>query len=361
VDVSSRQPTADCYSGDCFLSNRVILVKDAEKVEKAISTNREVREGIKSFGLVPIAIEDEVMGVLACASKRKKGFFTEEYLDFMEALGQQCAMAIRNARLYEKTKDFSSQLEKEIEKRTEELREKTRLLSQSEKLAALGEMADRVAHETRNPIVTIGGFARRIHRKIDPGDPLKHDIAIIIKEVERLEKMVYWITEYKKYISTDFQPTNINLIIDEALEGLQNRIEEKAVRIRKDFLPGPPLVRVDRKNMVFVFFNLFENGIEAMDPEGVLHITTRMSRDDYLEVIVSDTGKGIEEKELESIYNPFYTSKMSGAGMGLTITHKIVKDHNGLIKVHSEVGEGTTFFVQLPVMQTATENEKGTT
>lgn len=359
VTFASRKPTTDCHSGECYLSNKVIIVNDAEKVKKVISTNLEVGEGIQSFGLAPIAIEDEVMGVLACASKERKGFFTEEYAELLKTLGQQCALAIRNARLYEKTKDFSEQLEIEIEKRREELQEKSRLLSQSEKLAALGEMADRVAHETRNPLVTIGGFARRIHRRLAADDPLKADAALIIKEVERLERMVYWITEYRKYISADFQPANVNVIVDEALNAVGDKVKEKAIRIEKDLLSDPPLVKVDSKNMVFVFVNLFENGIEAMDVGGTLRVTTRADQDGSMEVIVSDTGKGIEEKDLESIYNPFYTSKMSGAGMGLTITHKIVKDHHGFIKVHSEVGKGTTFVVQLPAIRTTRNEDRG--
>ncbi|RLA92089.1 MAG: hypothetical protein DRG25_06845 [Deltaproteobacteria bacterium] len=352
VKSAEQKPTEDTCSGECFLKNKIIIIKDAEQVSKPIFNNLEVEEGIKSFSLIPIGIEDEVIGILYCVSKTKKGYFSEEYIEFIKAFVQQLALAIRNARLYERVKNFSKELEKEVEKRTEELKEKSKLLAQSEKLAALGEMADRVAHETRNPIVTIGGFARRIQRKLSPDDPLRKDIGIVIKEVERLEKMVYWITEYKKYISVDFEATNINLIIERALAGVKDKIKKRNVTIQKDLLPNPPLVRVDRKNMEFALFNLFENGIEAIENHGVLRIATRVEREDCLEVIVSDTGKGIAEKDLKSIYDPFFTSKMSGAGMGLTIAHKIVKDHNGLIKVKSKKGEGTTFTIELPLAST---------
>jgi Signal transduction histidine kinase regulating C4-dicarboxylate transport system len=332
VKTAARKPTMDSYSGECFLTNKVIIVKDAEKVGKPISTNLKVKEGIKSFGLVPIAVGDEVLGVLTCSSKEKKGFFTEDYSEFMKTVGQQLAIAIRNVRQFERIKNFSQELEKEVKKRTEELKEKSDRLAESEKLAALGEMADRVAHETRNPIVTIGGFARRVRRALPPDNPLSTYVDIIIKEIERLELMIFWITELKKYISTDFEPSNINIVIERALEKVKGKLEGTNITVDKDLFIGPPLVRVDRKNMEIVFSNLFENGIEAMGKDGVLHITTQQKNGNRLEVIISDTGRGISEDDIKSIYNPFFSSKLSGAGMGLTIAHKIVKDHQDQLK-----------------------------
>jgi len=351
VKFAERKPTMDSYSGECFLKNKIIIVKDAERISKPISTNLGVNEGIKSFALVPIATDDEVLGVLAGACKKEKGHFTEEYSEFMKTLCNQLALAIRNAKLYEKVKNFSQELEKEVEKRTQELQEKSRLLAQSEKLAALGEMADRVAHETRNPIVTIGGFARRIQRELPSHDPLKKYIDIVIKGVERLELMIYWITEYQKYISVDFAISSVTTIIEGALDRVKSELKENQIIVNKIFPPNPLLVRVDRKNMEIVFFNLFENGIEAMGKQGILFVTTRIKNEDYLEVIISDTGKGISKEDLESVYNPFFTTKLSRAGMGLTIAHKIVKDHNGAIKVKSKVGKGTVFSVELPLIK----------
>ena len=348
---AERKPTMNSYSGECFLTNQVIIVKDAEKPAKPISTNLAVKEGIKSFGLVPIAIGDEVLGVLACASKERKGFFTEDYSEFVKTVGQQLAIAISNVRQFERIKNFSQELEREVKKRTEELQEKSERLAESEKLAALGEMADRVAHETRNPIVTIGGFARRVRRALPSDNPLSTYVDIIIKEIERLELMIFWITELKKYISTDFEASNINIVIERALEKVKGKLEGTNITVDKDLMHDPPLLRVDRKNMEIVFSNIFENGIEAMGKDGVLHITTQQKNGNCLEVTISDTGKGISEDDMKSIYNPFFSSKLSGVGMGLTIAHKIVKDHQGSVKVKSKLGEGTTFAVELPLIK----------
>ena len=360
IKFAALKPSMENYAGECFLTNKVIAVKDSEKASKPISTNLEGKEGIKSFGLVPIASGDEVLGVLAFASREKKGFFTEDYSEFMKTVGQQLAIAISNVRQYERIKNFSKELEREIVKRTKELKEKSELLVESEKLAALGEMADRVAHETRNPIVTIGGFARRIKRALPPDNSLGTYVDIIIKEVERLELMIFWITELKKYISTDFEPSNINIVIERTLEKIKEKTEGTNIIVDKDFMTDPPLVKLDRKNLEFAFFNLLENGIEAMEKDGVLHITTRQKNGNYLEVIISDTGKGIPEDDLKSIYHPFFTSKMPGAGMGLTIAHKIVKDHQGSIKVKSMLGEGTTFTIELPLFKPASTYERVT-
>ncbi|MCX8011796.1 MAG: cache domain-containing protein, partial [Desulfobacterota bacterium] len=219
------QPTRESYSGECFLAKQIMLIKDADKATKPIFPKLEIKEeGIKSFGLVPISIGEKALGVLICVSKEKKGFFTEEYSEFMKTIGQQLAIAINNIRQYERIKNFSQELEQEVIKRTEELKEKSDLLMEAEKLAALGEMADRVAHETRNPITVIGGFARRLKRALATNHPLSSYADIIIKEVERLELMIFWITEFKKYISTDFELSNINLVIEHALNKVQDML-----------------------------------------------------------------------------------------------------------------------------------------
>jgi signal transduction histidine kinase len=207
-----------------------------------------------------------------------------------------------------------------------------------------------VAHETRNPIVTIGGFARRMLREVPPDKPFFTYLELIIKEVERLELMIFWIAEFKKYISVNLEPTNINTVIERALAEVRHLIKGREIKIEKDLLPDPPLVRVDCKNMSFVFSNLFENAIEAMNRHGVLRISCRVEEDDRLEVDVADNGKGIAPEYLKDIFNPFFTSKMAGAGMGLTIAYKIVSDHNGAIRVRSSQGKGTTCTVEIPLL-----------
>ncbi|HNR13501.1 MAG TPA: GAF domain-containing protein [Thermodesulfobacteriota bacterium] len=350
IDNSARRPTMDSYSGQCFLTNTIILVEDAEKAVKPVSTNIEVQEGIQSFGLVPIAVDNEVLGVLAGASKDTKGFFTEEHSQFMKALAQQLALAIRNARLYERVINFNEELEKEVVKRTEELSIKSQLLTQSEKLAALGVMADRVAHETRNPIVTIGGFARRLKKKLPPQDSLMRDIDIVINEVDRLEKMIFWITEFKRYISVDFEPTNINALLEQVLDSLAERRGNRAINVHKDLSSDILLVRADRKNLLFAFTNLLENRIESVADRGMLDVHTRTTDSGYVEVAVSDTGGGREPDSTTSMNGPYANSVRSESEMGLTIAHKIIKDHDGTLQVSSKQGSGTTFTVKLPIL-----------
>lgn len=359
VRFAERKPTMDSYSGECFLKNKVIIVKDAERVSKPLSTNLGVNEGIQSFALVPIATEEEVLGVLAGACKKEKGHFSGGYSKFMQTLCHQLALAVRNAKLYEEVKNFSNELEKQLEKRTQQLQEKNRLLAQSEKLAALGEMADRVAHETRNPLVSMGGFARRIQRELPAHDPLRKYIDIVIDGVERLERMVYSITEYKKYISVDFKISSITTAIEGALERIESKLEARHITVKKHLLPDPLLVRIDKSNMEFLFLNFFENAIEAMGKQGTLSVTARMKNEGCLEVVIADTGKGIAEEDLKRIYNPFFTSRLSGAGLGLTIAHKIVKDHSGVINVKSEPGKGTVFSIELPLAKPTNNQESG--
>lgn len=351
VRLDQRKPSLDSFAGECFLTNTVIIVEDTDKVQKPISTFMETSGGVKSFCLVPIATDDVVIGVLGCGSKKHRGYFTEKNVDLLNALVQQLSLAMENARLFEKVKTFSEELEKEVVKRTKEVKETTDRLVESDKLADLGAMAEVVAHETRSPIVRVGEYIRKIQRVLPPQDPIRTYIDIVEKEIERLEVMIHSITEYKKYLSTDFEATDINVLVEQALDKVRDSIDEAKVTVQVDFMKSPPMVWVNRRNMEYVFFNLFENSVEAMGEEGILAVTTGMANRNTMHVLVSDTGRGIAKDDIRNVFNPFFTSKISSSGMGLAVTYKIIQDHEGRIKVESTEGEGTTFTIELPIME----------
>ncbi len=189
IEKAARKPTVDSYSGDCFLTGRITIINDAEKIDKPISTNFLVGEEIKSFAVTPVKIEGDTIGVLVTASKKKK-YFHERFNDVIYIISNQIGIAIRISQLYEEIYGFNKELEEKVKERTADLKEKTQQLVAAERLAALGKMSRRVAHELRNSLTVVGGFARRLHEKITGDDPDKEYLRIIVDEIGTLEDSV---------------------------------------------------------------------------------------------------------------------------------------------------------------------------
>jgi signal transduction histidine kinase len=219
-----------------------------------------------------------------------------------------------------------------------------------EKLGALGQMAEGVAHEVRNPMVTIGGFARRIRDRLAPADPLREYAEHIIKEVERLENMVAEIVRFKALMISPYEPVSLRDLAEQVLAERATQIQQQGIRVVSQYAPDLPVIQGDRGNLRLAIDKVVENSIEAMGPGGTLTITLS-SEGKQARVGVSDTGRGIPKSELSSVFDPFYTTKMTGAGMGLTMVHRIVTRHGGEVDISSEVGKGTTVTLRLPVAQ----------
>ncbi|MBM4128725.1 MAG: response regulator, partial [Nitrospira sp.] len=222
-------------------------------------------------------------------------------------------------------------------------------LVEEEKAEALGVMMDEVAHEIRNPLVSIGGFARRVYKDLPEGNPNKKYMEMIISNVAVLENMIKQLIELKTTAISYREPVNINYIILESLRKFEEECEDKGIDVDTDLMDDPPLIPADREQMKMAFSHIISNSIEAMqDKTRVLKISSRVI-EKQIEVQVSDTGKGIPRDKLKSIFDPFFTSKIYGPGLGLTFALKIIQTHRGTISVESEVGKGTTLTIRLPI------------
>jgi len=167
IEQATRKPTIDSYSGECFLTGKILIINDSDAIDKPISTTRIVGEDIRSFALAPITVEGEAIGVLVTAS-REKGHFQERFNDVIDMIAAQVGIAIR----------------------TIELEQKARKLVEAERLATFGRMSQRIAHECRNSLTVIGGMARRLDKKTPDQDPRKEYTQIIVDEVRTLEKKI---------------------------------------------------------------------------------------------------------------------------------------------------------------------------
>ncbi len=220
-----------------------------------------------------------------------------------------------------------------------------------EKLGALGQMAEGVAHEVRNPMVTIGGFARRIRDRLAEDDPLRGYAEHIIKEVERLETMVAEIVRFKALMISPYQPVDLKELVEEVLAQHGAELDAAAVEVARRYGADLPVIEGDRANLKVSFGNLIQNALEAMPAGGTLTVGLDLE-DGRVRVTVSDTGGGIAKSEITNVFDPFYTSKMTGAGMGLTMVHRIVTRHGGDVDIASVPGRGTVVALRLPVKQT---------
>ena len=222
-------------------------------------------------------------------------------------------------------------------------------MGEEKKSAALDHMVDEVAHEVRNPLVVIGGLARRVHKSMPPGNPNKEYMEIILQNVAALEKMVTELFALKSAALSYIEPTDINKIIQAVLAQFEAELTANHIEVNTQLIEPAPLIPVDKENLHRAFACLVENGIEAMTGEKrILGILNRQS-DGYVEIVFSDTGKGISREMVESIYDPFFSSKTYGPGLGLTFVLKTVQNHKGMISVESEKGVGTSFTVKLPL------------
>jgi signal transduction histidine kinase len=224
------------------------------------------------------------------------------------------------------------------------LREK---LQTAERMAALGEVAAKVAHEIRNPLVSVGGFAKRLEAKLDGN--LKEYAGIISKEVTRLEAILKEILGFVRETRISRRVVNINELLHDTANLIAHEVSDKGNTIITAFEEPPLMFIIDPDRMREAIMNILVNANQATDGGT---ITIRTYKEGSLGVIeISDTGCGIKEEDIGRIFDPFFTTRPMGTGLGLAIARRIVEEHSGKITVESKPGEGTKFRIYLTLKE----------
>src|SRR5580704_319081 len=236
------------------------------------------------------------------------------------------------------------------------LQEAEAQVRRTERLAALGQLSAGLAHEIRNPLSTIKGSAEMLLKNVDTDGAVAHELAgYISSEVDRTNALVTRFLDFARPLALRFEKTEIAEIIDEAVAEVEKHTPPLDVSIYKNYAPDIPPFLLDRQLIERVFYNLLLNAAQASPPQGTVTVKTRQfgetTGDDTVEISVIDRGTGIASKDRESIFNPFFTTKSSGVGLGLAIVSKIVDEHGGQITVESEPGAGSVFRVFLPARE----------
>jgi len=218
----------------------------------------------------------------------------------------------------------------------------------SERLAALGQLTAGLAHELRNPLGTMKASAEMLLDRTPADNTLIRELAEYISaEVDRTNSLITRFLEFARPAQLRKAPTDVHLVIDSVIERLDRELPGAAGRFHRNYDPALPLIEADAEMLERVFFNLLRNALEASPPDALVTVKTRRAPHG-VEIAVIDRGPGVPPEIREQIFNPFFTTKPGGVGLGLAISAKIVSDHGGAITVDSAPGAGAAFLVSLP-------------
>jgi len=315
--------------------------------------------------VIPLPAREGLAGLIALGQKKSGELFVDEDLELLTTMANQAATAIENARSYEAMEALNRDLERKVEKRTASLRaalaEKERTQQQlirSESLAAIGQLVAGTAHELNNPIAgamslvetsveTIAGWKMQREKREEVLDDLRFSIG----ELRRSASIIRSLLDLSRQTQTYVEEVDMNRAIDDALRVLHNQYKNLPVEIVKAYDDALPPVEGNFANLGQVLINIIRNALQALpEGKGRITLTTRQQPDNTVTIECRDTGIGIPAAFLKDIFKPFFTTKVvgRGTGLGLYLSHEIIRRHGGQIRVASEKGRGTVVTVELP-------------
>jgi two-component system NtrC family sensor kinase len=304
-------------------------------------TEEEIRTVLKKIGKLPPNhnLDCRACGYPSCRDKAiavVQGLAREEYcLPYL--LGE--------------SKKIFQQLEKshrELQVSHQELEQAQTQLIRTEKLASIGQLAAGVAHEINNPLGTILIYSHLIQKSLEPDDPKREDIALVISEANRAKDIVQGLLSFAREKKLRASEVNVNDILEEVLSLVVNQSLFHNIKIKKSFDQGPQTIVADETQLKQVFLNIILNAAQAMEGNGKLTISTTFDKK-QIKIKIADTGPGIPPEVMGKLFSPFFTTKEKGTGLGLAISYGIIERHQGKIDVETDLGKGSTFVITLPV------------
>lgn len=290
--------------------------------------------------IYPLKVMNHISGMIFIGKKKNGSLFTSAEIALLSLLVNQAAFAIEHASLYEVQSD------------------RIKKMYRTDRLATLGELAAGAAHEIRNPLTAIRSTIQYLSKDF-AADPVKNEMVTeLISEVERINKIVQGLLSFSRPSALNRTEVNIEQLINQVLVLTGSAIHKQRIEIQFEYFTEKTTITGDMEQLKQVFLNLILNAIEAMSgnaPEKPRTLIISIEKGAALSassrnLIVSfeDTGKGIGEKDIENVFNPFFTTKDEGTGLGLAISYGIVNRHEGEIEVYSRPEKGTCFKIKLP-------------
>ena len=300
-----------------------------EVIKKMTSLEAEVS--------VPFISKGQLIGMINLSHKFNKDIYSHEDIELLSTLANQTAVAVENARLYEDLKRSKSYIRR------------------ADRLASLGTLTAKLAHEIRNPLVAIKTLTQLLPERLDDDEFRNNFLQIASGEVDRITSLVNELLDFARPSDSKLDLEDINNILEGMVLLVSTETKKKQITIHKNYASDLPPVQIDREQIKQVFLNILLNAIDATRENGKIDVKTRSfikpGGEPFIQIEFTDTGSGIPEEYLEDIFNPFFTTKSTGSGLGLSISNQIVQDHRGYIHVESQLNKGSSFFINLPVNQ----------
>jgi hypothetical protein len=300
--------------------------------------------GVSNFAATPLVYRKQRRGLLIADNLISQKPIGDDELHILETFANYASTAIEHSRLYEEVRLRI----KESQRHISELEAMQNRLMRSKKLSDLGALASKMAHELRTPLVSIGGFANAIMKRNGAASPDYEELKIIVDEVRRLEGIIRNVLTYVSPGIPRSEPTNLQELVSKVLKLMEATFAQQRIEVVTQFANNLPQLAADPEQIQLVLTSVVNNAVESM-PDGGRIVVAIQHGHGFLRLSIADTGAGIPKENLGKVFDAFFTTKSLGSGLGLNIASQIVANHKGSIYVESQVGLGSTFFINFPL------------
>jgi two-component system, NtrC family, sensor kinase len=339
--LSKGHVSSETIITDLCKLNKVILIRDIDKNPRIQYPREFLEEGFRMALDIPLILNEDVLGIIRVFFDQLRNF-SEEELDFLEAVAEQSALALDKARFIEAQESRYNHL-----------------VIQTEKLTALGRMAAGIAHEINNPMGGILVYATLLMEEVPEEGPIREGLDIIAQETLRCKRIIQELLDFSRERPLLKEMADLNSVMEKALRILENEFKLRKIKLEKKLSPDLSPAFLDVNQIQQVFMNILINAVEATPEKGKVKVSTRPGPGGETVIAeIKDNGCGISSENLAKVFEPFFSTKEKGTGLGLSVSFGIIQNHQGQIDVSSLPGSGTHFSITLPVQAGEVNNAR---
>lgn len=346
----ARQFTVPLDNENCALTrairDREVVHVNRDNVDPHLPESFAAAYPVREFAFVPLVTREEVVGAVLVDNFFSRRPIGEEDLNRLRLVANSAASAIERGRLL-------ANIERKLHELTlanQELKISRDKLVKTERLSAIGEVAATVAHEIRNPLTAIGGFARSALNSMEESDKNRTKLSVIVEETQRLENILDSLLEFSRPASPKFTELDINSLILQTIFFMDSEIDHDLLEVVYDLESDLPKTWADADQVRQVLLNIIRNAMQEMKDGGLLTISSQ-SDDSEIIIKIKDTGPGVPDEIREKVFDAFFTTKSTGSGLGLAICSQLIRNHSGRLEIESEQEQGACVTISLPISQ----------
>ncbi len=301
----------------------------------------------KTVIMLPLVTAKQTLGVVLIVTSIEESAITQENMKLLAMLAKQCSLVMENSLLYDR-----------LRREHESLRRAQHQILQAEKLASIGRLTAGASHEILNPLNILSGYIQMLGLYGNPDERASRYLSVMTEQIDRISRIVNSLYQFSQSSGADKDRLQINDLVCRAFQLFEHENRYDHIQNVMDLAENLPLIQGNADTLSQMLFMVLSNARDAMPDGGKVTVSTRKilsenteeNTGDWVEIQIQDTGHGIPETDIDRIFDPFFTTKVSsnGTGLGLSLCYGIIQNHNGTIRVHSQMNQGTTFTVRLP-------------